>query len=210
MPYTSLTDFQAFVSPQVVLEIYDDRQDGTVNTASLNEDIQLSDAMVDAKLARVYPGPFPIIQTFAAWGAATGYAGDAFVVPTVATGFAFQALNAGTSGGTQPTWPAVLGSTVVDGTITWNCVPVVPRLVKLAGLWYLKAFAWQRDPERVRQDGDKWMKHADSFAEDLCEAKAFLNDLIGSPQPLNVGAIIYNVGNNMTLDSGGLSVTGDF
>lgn len=35
---------------------------------------------------------------------------------------AFIALNAGTSGTTEPAWSNVLGDTFTDGTITWKCV----------------------------------------------------------------------------------------
>lgn len=36
----------------------------------------------------------------------------------------FRAATAGTSGGTEPTWPATAGGTVVDGTVTWEAIPL--------------------------------------------------------------------------------------
>jgi len=45
------------------------------------------------------------------------------VSPTTPNGFLYRVTDNGTSGGTEPTWPTTLGSTVVDGTVTWQCVP---------------------------------------------------------------------------------------
>lgn len=45
-----------------------------------------------------------------------------FVVPTVANGFYYKCTTGGTTDATtQPTWPTTVGSTVVDGTVTWTC-----------------------------------------------------------------------------------------
>lgn len=54
-----------------------------------------------------------------AWAATTAYALGAVKVPTVANGRWYIATVAGTSAGSQPTWPTNLG-TVVDGTVTWR------------------------------------------------------------------------------------------
>ena len=65
------------------------------------------------------------------WVTATAYGGtttNLYVVPTVANGYYYKAtaiLGTGTSGITQPTWPTVIGTTVVDNSganqITWTC-----------------------------------------------------------------------------------------
>jgi hypothetical protein len=59
-----------------------------------------------------------------AWAATTDYALRGIVKRL--TGGAgilwFRATTAGTSGLTEPVWPAVLGDTVVDGTVTWKAV----------------------------------------------------------------------------------------
>ena len=54
------------------------------------------------------------------WKANTLYAAGAIVVPTTPNGFTYIALNAGTSGGTQPTWPQAIDATVTDNTIVWK------------------------------------------------------------------------------------------
>lgn len=58
------------------------------------------------------------------WSAAQAFPAGRIVVPSFAngsTGFWYIAMNAGTSGGTEPAWPTTIGNTVVDGDITWKC-----------------------------------------------------------------------------------------
>lgn len=62
-----------------------------------------------------------------AWTATTAYsaalAGDRLVgsrvKPTTHTGWWFRCAVAGTSGGSEPTWPTTVDATVVDGGVTW-------------------------------------------------------------------------------------------
>lgn len=62
------------------------------------------------------------------WQASTAYVltkdGDrtigSRVKPSVHNGFWFRCIVAGTSAGTEPTWPLVVGGTVVDGGVTWE------------------------------------------------------------------------------------------
>jgi hypothetical protein len=55
------------------------------------------------------------------WFASTTHAQSDTVLPTSGGGgFVFRATNAGTSGPTEPVWPTTFGSTIVDGTITWQ------------------------------------------------------------------------------------------
>lgn len=60
----------------------------------------------------------------AAWKSSTVYALNGKVFPTdpITKPYYYTATVAGTSGSTEPTWPATPGQTVTDGTITWECV----------------------------------------------------------------------------------------
>lgn len=57
------------------------------------------------------------------WNATTAYSlGDEAIPDASQNGYTYEVTTAGTSGGSEPTWPTTLGNTVVDGTVTWTCV----------------------------------------------------------------------------------------
>lgn len=60
------------------------------------------------------------LPTYTAWAATTAYTLGAFRRPTAANGRYYQVTVAGTSAGSEPTWPTILGTSVVDGTVTWT------------------------------------------------------------------------------------------
>lgn len=62
------------------------------------------------------------VLTDPAWTASTAYSVDDVVEPVTRNGYRYRVTVAGTSGGTQPTWPTTIGATVTDGGITWKCV----------------------------------------------------------------------------------------
>lgn len=55
-----------------------------------------------------------------AWTATNAITLNEFRRPTVANGRRYYASVAGTTGGSEPTWPTASGGTVVDGTVTWT------------------------------------------------------------------------------------------
>lgn len=72
------------------------------------------------------------------WVASTAYALNDLVVPTTANGYYYKVTNAGggTSGASEPTWPTVIGDTVVDNTITWRCEGYVGTYPSNAQQWF--------------------------------------------------------------------------
>ncbi|WP_327047285.1 hypothetical protein OG320_05170 [Microbispora sp. NBC_01189] len=52
----------------------------------------------------------------------TAYTLGDVVRPASANGYVYQCIVAGTSGGSVPTYPTVIGQTVTDGGVTWACV----------------------------------------------------------------------------------------
>lgn len=53
------------------------------------------------------------------WAASTAYAVGDIVKKVTGNGHLYRAIVAGTSGGSEPTFPTVSGQTVADNTVTW-------------------------------------------------------------------------------------------
>ena len=66
-------------------------------------------------------------MAYAAWAASTAYSVGNVVRATTlqATGLVFRCTVAGTSAATQPAWPTDIGSTIVDGGVTWQAISSV-------------------------------------------------------------------------------------
>lgn len=83
--------------------------------------------------------------TYSAWAATTAYTLGNRRIPTVANSLYYEVTVAGTSAGGEPTWPTIVGDTVVDGTVTWTCkgyyggfpTPHVPTPVYADGYIFL-------------------------------------------------------------------------
>jgi hypothetical protein len=212
MSYWSQADLEGLIGDAAVEAIFDPKRNGFVDPQILAEVQALADTNVDAVLARTYPGPFPIFQVIPTWAANQSYAVGQMVIPTVASGYAFRCVGlAGNSGGVQPTWPTQYGQTVTDGQVTWLCASTVPELIRHASLLFGKALAYQRSPEYTKRYGSKPMEEAEAYCQRLTQAESYLTDLIGTPQPSNVGGIVYAHGPRMTVDRcDGTGSCGDF
>jgi hypothetical protein len=62
----------------------------------------------------------------ASWGtsraASTAYTLGKVVRPATSNGFLYRASIAGTTSASLPTYPTVIGTSVVDGSVTWTCM----------------------------------------------------------------------------------------
>jgi lambda family phage minor tail protein L len=74
-------------------------------------------------------------MAYTAWQASTSYAVGAIVraTTTQASGLVFRCTIAGTSASTQPAWPTDIGSTIVDGGVTWAAISSVYEELAVLG-----------------------------------------------------------------------------
>lgn len=94
-----------------------------------------------------FSGAFSITKagdaSLTAWAGTTAFALNDIRRPTTANGYGYKVTVAGTSSGTQPTWPTTVGATVNDGTVTWTCIdpnppsPHSPTPIYLDGYLFL-------------------------------------------------------------------------
>lgn len=56
------------------------------------------------------------------WASATAYTYGQVVIPDTPNGFLYRCVGAGTSGGSSPSFPTVVGETVTDNGVTWACM----------------------------------------------------------------------------------------
>ncbi|WP_143767743.1 hypothetical protein [Paenibacillus odorifer] len=62
--------------------------------------------------------------TAAVWVASKAYTVGIAVKPASANGYIYECIQAGTSGGTAPTWKTVAGETINDGTVVWSVIKI--------------------------------------------------------------------------------------
>ena len=87
-------------------------------------------------------------MAYTAWAATNSYSVGNIVRATTlqASGLVFQCQVAGTSAATQPTWPTDIGSTIVDGTVTWVAISsVFEELAAIAPSAIIELFELQLD-----------------------------------------------------------------
>lgn len=63
-----------------------------------------------------------VADTLPSWAATTAYSLGAKAQPLASpNGYRYEVTTAGTSSGSEPTWPTTVGDTVADGTVVWTC-----------------------------------------------------------------------------------------
>ncbi len=63
--------------------------------------------------------------TTAIWVTATAYSAGDKVKKISGGTHLYQCTTAGTSGGSEPTWPTTIDATVTDGTVVWTCIGIL-------------------------------------------------------------------------------------
>ena len=66
-------------------------------------------------------------MAYTAWASSSSYAIGQIVRATTVQefGLVFKCTTAGTSGGSQPAWPTLIGGTTIDGSVTWTAISAV-------------------------------------------------------------------------------------
>lgn len=92
-----------------------------------------SDIVVTYRAGWLVPGQIDDRENTTAYGAAGQIAWTRPSSPTLSP-YLFEATTAGTSGGSEPTWPTTLAGTVADDTVTWTARAVEELPAGLSGL----------------------------------------------------------------------------
>jgi hypothetical protein len=119
----------------------------TTYTPSINADQFVSDLAGELSTASGYTsGGATVTGSFALtvanswasqWAASTAFTVGQVRRPTTGNGFLYRVAVAGTSSGSAPTFPTVVGTTVADGGVTWVCIGTAIVVLDLtdATLW---------------------------------------------------------------------------
>lgn len=115
------------------------------------------------------------------WAANTAYALGTIVIPMTETGYYYKCTVSGISASTEPDWPLVVGDSIINGDLTWECVgqyggfpsPHIPTPVYLDGYIFL--------PEADSQDiYNSDVNHPHSWgALSFITAENFSDPLVG-------------------------------
>lgn len=143
------------------------------------------------------------------------------VEPTTPNGFVYMCVVGGTAS-SEPTWPVILGNTVVDGGVTWRCHAYDFALPGMIGEkkttepfdWEFKySMMLKRLPSKYKRVGMKNLRffHSDQIAQDYVNALSARATILGDKailgeSPLQYGQvpIIPCPNMAMTMSAGGV------
>lgn len=136
------------------------------------------------------------------WGTSAVKAQGAIVEPTTPNGFVYIATNAGTThGSTEPTWPVILGVTVVDNNITWRChaydCALAGKIAEQDGTsknWEFKyGNMLKKLPSVYKGIGLKNLRffHSDQLAQDYVDALSARSTILGDKAILGESPLQY-------------------
>jgi SPP1 family predicted phage head-tail adaptor len=96
---------------------------------TIQEQVQVSDGMGG------FVSTWVDYHTNSDWTATTAYELGDLCAPTTKNSYYYIVTVAGTSDAAEPTFPTIVGNTVVDNTVTWTCKSPKTR----ASIWPLRA-----------------------------------------------------------------------
>lgn len=151
------------------------------------------------------------------WAASAARPLNSLGCPTTPNGFGYKvtAVTTGTTGGSEPTWPVIIGNTVVDGGVTWTCQEAAAPSGKGSGVVNpagasadaaLKALAYataKAASDAIDQDEEAWNTPSllnswvafggSDFSPGYMKDAQGVVHLRGSAKSGTVGAAIFNL-----------------
>jgi hypothetical protein len=122
------------------------------------------------------------VVSYPTWVASTAFQVDDLVIPATPNGYYFKCTQAGTSGSSEPSWPAAVDQTVTDGSVLWTCVAassvIAPRGAAHAVVYAGSLWLWNTYPATT----------SDNLDGPSCLKMSVLND-VTKWDPLNVAFV---------------------
>lgn len=107
------------------------------------------------------------VWTAPAWSGSASYSLGDLVAPTTPNGYIYKVTVAGTSAGTEPTWPTSFGTTVTDGNgVEYECWSHHTAQSEITGSGYAKVTLSMTDGDAGQSEdesGDKALVHYDDI-----------------------------------------------
>jgi phage-related protein len=130
-----------------------------------------------------------IIDGYTAWAASAVKSIDDIVEPTTPNGLSYTCTAAGTTSGSEPTWPTTIGGTVVDGGVTWECTGTNDdRIIQFTGFMDRpKITERQVNPHIVSafdrsQSFAPWQRFTAKCNWRFCQTECGYNSAAGEPR----------------------------